>query len=266
MPELPEVEMYKRYFEETALHQKISAIEILHPKVLDGQVQDFRELLTGDQFNGSRRWGKNLFLQTQNNQVVFMHFGMTGTLDYYNTSVETPKYARVVFHFENEFNLAYISKRMFGRLGVVSNVSQYVATKSLGNDALEISEEQFTKALFKKNKNIKAALLDQSVVAGVGNWIADEILYQAGIYPTSPTKNLSPDQLRVIYRKMKEIMQVAIEVDAVREELPPHYITRYGRKSSIDCPKCKMPIDKIVVGGRGTYACGNCQVVVGAGK
>ena len=56
---------------------------------------------------------------------------MTGTLDYYNTSVETPKYARVVFHFENEFNLAYISKRMFGRLGVVSNVSQYVATKSL---------------------------------------------------------------------------------------------------------------------------------------
>jgi len=264
MPELPEVEMYRRYIEETALYQKISAIEVHHPKVLGGQVQDFGELLTGDQFNGSRRWGKNLFLQTQKNHIVFMHFGMTGTLDYYNTSVETPKYARVVFHFENEFNLAYISKRMFGRLGVVSNVAQYVATKSLGNDAMDISVDQFTEALAGKNKNIKAALLDQSVTAGVGNWIADEILYQAGIFPTTSTKNLSPDQLRVIYDKMKEIMQTAIKVEAVREDLPPHYITRYGRKTSIDCPKCKRAIEKTVVGGRGTYACGNCQVVVGA--
>jgi len=261
MPELPEVEMYRRYAEETALNQKILAIEVHHPKVLGGQEQNFTELLIGDQFNDSQRWGKNLFLQTQHDKILFMHFGMTGTLDYYNASVETPKYARVVFCFENEFKLAYISKRMFGRLGVVSSVANYVASKSLGNDAMDISFDQFTEALAGKNKNIKAALLDQSVTAGVGNWIADEILYQAGIYPTSPTKNLNLDQLRVIYDKMKEIMQTAISVDAVRNELPPHYITRYGRKTSIDCPRCKRPVEKTVVGGRGTYACGNCQVV-----
>lgn len=264
MPELPEVEMYKRYFEETALHQRISAIEVHHPKVLGGQEQGFIELLTGEQFKSSRRWGKNLFLQTLNDHTVFMHFGMTGTLDYYNASVETPKYARVVFCFENEFNLAYISKRMFGRLGVVSSIAQYVASKALGKDALDISVDQFTEALTGKNKNIKAALLDQSVTAGVGNWIADEILYQAGIYPTSSTKNLNSGQLRVIYDKMKEIMQTAIGVEAVREELPADYITRYGRKITIDCPKCKRPIEKTEVGGRGTYACTNCQVVVGA--
>jgi formamidopyrimidine-DNA glycosylase len=264
MPELPEVEMYRRYFEETALNQKISAIEIYHPKVLDGQEQDFRELLIGEQFKSSGRWGKNLFLQTQNDYIVFMHFGMTGTLDYYNASVETPKYARVVFCFENEFNLAYISKRMFGRLGVVSSIAQYVASKALGKDALDISVDQFTEALAGKNKNIKAALLDQSITAGVGNWIADEILFQAGIYPTSSTKNLNSGQLRVIYDKMKEIMQTAIGVEAVREELPADYITRYGRKITIDCPKCKRPIEKTEVGGRGTYACTNCQVVVEA--
>jgi formamidopyrimidine-DNA glycosylase len=264
MPELPEVEMYRRYAEETAMHQKITEIEIHHPKVLEGEEQNFRELLLGDQFTSAGRWGKNLFLQTRNNNIVFMHFGMTGTLDYYNTSIETPKYARVVFSFENEFNLAYISKRMFGRLGVVADIAQYVATKSLGADALDISLDQFTKTLAVKNKNIKAALLDQSVVAGVGNWIADEILYQAGIYPTSATKNLNQDQLQIIYKKMKEIMQTAIAVEAVREELPAHYITRYGRKTTIDCPKCKRPIEKTVVGGRGTFACESCQVVVGA--
>ena len=129
---------------------------------------------------------------------------------------------------------------------------------------MDISVDQFTEALAGKNKNIKAALLDQSVTAGVGNWIADEILYQAGIFPTTSTKNLSPDQLRAIYEKMKEILQTAIAVEAVRDELPAHYITRYGRKTSIDCPRCKIVIDKIVVGGRGTYACGNCQMVVEA--
>ena len=261
MPELPEVEMYRRYFEETALQQKISNIEIYHPKVLGAQHQDFSTLLVGDSFQGTQRWGKTLFLNTVKNKTVYMHFGMTGYLEYYNHSLETPKYSRVVFEFENSFNLAYVSKRMFGRIGITLDVENYVTNKSLGEDSLEISEEQFVAALGKKNKNVKAALLDQSVSAGVGNWIADEILYHALVYPTTPVKNLTFDQLQDIFAKMREIMEVAIEVDAIREELPPHYITRYGRKTSIDCPRCKNVIEKTEVGGRGTYACSSCQVV-----
>jgi len=261
MPELPEVEMYRRYFEETALQQKINNIEIHHPKVLGAQHEDFCTLLVGDSFRGTQRWGKTLFHSTVKNKIVYMHFGMTGSLEYYNRSLDAPKYSRVVFNFENGFNLAYVSKRMFGRLGIALDVQNYVTNKSLGKDSLEISEEQFTTALAKKNKNIKAALLDQSVCAGVGNWIADEILYHTLVYPTSPVKNLTFEQLQDIFAKMREIMEVAIEVDAIRDELPPHYITRYGRKTSIDCPRCKNVIDKIEVGGRGTYACSSCQVV-----
>ena len=261
MPELPEVEMYRRYFEDTALHQKISDIEIHHPKVLGAMDEEFSTLLVGDSFRGTQRWGKTLFLSTVKNKTVYMHFGMTGHLEYYNHSLEAPRYSRVIFNFENGFNLAYISKRMFGRLGITLDVDNYVTNKSLGKDSLEISEEQFIAALSKKNKNVKAALLDQSVSAGVGNWIADEILYHALVYPTSPVKKLSFEQLQNIFAKMREIMEVAIEVDAIREELPPHYITRYGRKTSIDCPRCKNVIDKTEVGGRGTYACSTCQVV-----
>ena len=261
MPELPEVEMYRRYFEGTALHQKINRIEIHHPKVLGAQFENFSTLLVGDSFQSTQRWGKTLFLSTAKNKTVYMHFGMTGYLEYYNHSLEAPKYSRVVFSFENGFNLAYISQRMFGRLGVTLDVQNYVASKSLGKDSLEISKEQFTTDLAKKNKNIKAALLDQSVSAGVGNWIADEILYHALVYPTTPVKNLAFNQLQDIFAKMREIMEVAIEVDAIRDQLPPHYITKYGRKTSIDCPRCKNVIDKTKVGGRGTYACSICQIV-----
>jgi formamidopyrimidine-DNA glycosylase len=259
MPELPEVEMYRRYLSETALNQKVSNIDVLHPKVVGGKGALLNQLV-GDQFTSSKRWGKNLFIQTGKNQTLFMHFGMTGNLEYYNSSLEPPKYSRVVFGFDNNYNLAYVSKRMFGRLGMVSDIESYVSDKSLGEDALEISEQDFTKALAAKNKNIKGALLDQGVSAGVGNWIADEILFQSRIYPTTHARNLSQQQLQTVYEKMQEIMRVAIEVDAVRADLPPHYITHYGRKTpTVQCPKCKSRIEKFEVGGRGTYACGQCQ-------
>ena len=259
MPELPEVEMYRRYLNETSLHQKVSNIEVLHPKVVGGKGEQLNQLV-GDQFTSSKRWGKNLFILTEKGQTLFMHFGMTGNLEYFNSSMESPKYSRVVFELGNNFNLAYVSKRMFGRVGMVADIESYIRDKSLGEDSLDISEENFTKALAAKNKNIKGALLDQGVSAGIGNWIADEILFQSRIYPTTHTRNLDIQQLQTIYKKMQEIMQVAIEVDAVRADLPTHFITHYGRKTAtIKCPRCKNEIEKSEVGGRGTYACTQCQ-------
>lgn len=259
MPELPEVEMYRRYLDQTALHQKVSNIEVLHPKVVGSTGAELNQLV-GDQFIYSKRWGKNLFVQTKKNQTLFMHFGMTGNLDYFSSSVEPPKYSRVIISFDNGYQLAYVSKRMFGRLGLVADIDTYVKDKALGADALDISEKHFSGALAAKKKNIKAALLDQGVTAGVGNWIADEILFQSKIYPTTAVQQLDEQQLQTIYHKMQEVMQVAIEVDAIRVDLPPHFITHYGRKTAaIDCPRCKNEIEKTEVGGRGTYACEKCQ-------
>ena len=260
MPELPEVEIFKRYFDETSLHQKIKGVQILHPKVVESPQLD--EVLTGDAFESSRRWGKNLFVLTNKGKTANMHFGMTGHLEYYHHSVETPKYTRVVFQFENDYNLGYISKRMFGRLGLVAGVDQYIADKSLAVDALEIDLEGFTENVQKRKKNIKAVLLDQGTAAGVGNWIADEILYQSRIHPSSPSQSLNPQQISTIYGHMQGIIQTAIDTDSVREQLPDHYITRYGRKTTISCPNCQNDIEKTVVAGRGTYACSHCQSVL----
>ena len=261
MPELPEVEMYRLYLEASALDQEVADVEVHHPKVTGGEEENLKTLI-GDRFVGTRRWGKNLFIETAKSNLLFMHFGMTGNLEYYNASMEAPKYSRVVFHFKNGFDLAYVSKRMFGRLGLVDNIEGYIQDKSIGADALEISEEEFMSKISRKKKNIKGALLDQNVSAGIGNWIADEILYQAKIQPTSHMSHLNKQHLSTIYEKMREIMQVAISVEAVREELPPHYITHYGRKSTVVCPRCKLDIEKTEVGGRGTYACESCQELI----
>lgn len=258
MPELPEVEMYRRYFNETSLNQVIRKVDILHPKVVGGQDELLMQL-SGDKFVHTDRWGKTLLVQPAEGNTLFMHFGMTGHLEYYSSTIDIPKYTRVVINFESGFNLAYVSKRMFGRVGVTASLSDYVDQKSLGEDALLISEATFIGAISGKNKNIKAALLDQSVTAGVGNWIADEILYQTKIYPTTRTHDLSEKQLTSIFKSMQDVMNTAIKVDAVREDLPESYITRYGRKSSIACPDCGTTIERVEIGGRGTFACSQCQ-------
>ena len=259
MPELPEVEIFKRYFDETSLDQKIKEVQILHPKVVENP--QITELLKGDSFRSSQRWGKNLFIHTQNDHTAIMHFGMTGPLEYFHQSIDAPKYARVVFQFENDYNLGYISKRMFGRLGLVSSVDQFIADKSLAPDALKIDLDHFRENVKRRKKNIKATLLDQGTAAGVGNWIADEILYQSRIHPVSASQSLDTRQINDIYGHMQEIMQTAIKSGAVQGQLPDHYITKYGRKTTISCPNCQREIEKTVVAGRGTYACDHCQVV-----
>jgi len=202
MPELPEVEMFRRYFDQTSLNQKINDVIIQHPKVVSGFEEDLTKLV-GDQFASTLRWGKTMLIRTTSNNTIFMHFGMTGNLQYYNSSLEMPKYSRVVFEFDSGFNLGYVSKRMFGRLGLTESPDSYVKQKALGADALEIPEADFIESISGKNKNIKAALLDQSVTAGVGNWIADEILYQAKILPESRCRDLNGEQLAIVFREMQ---------------------------------------------------------------
>ncbi len=257
MPELPEVEIFRRYFDETALDQKINKVHVLHPKVVE--TPSIVEEIEGHSFESTQRWGKNLFVHTSGGKTLNMHFGMTGYLEYYHHSLEIPKYARVVFDFESDYHLGYISKRMFGRIGLIESTDTYIKDKGLAGDAMQIELASFKNNVLKRKKNVKAVLLDQGTAAGVGNWIADEILFQSRIHPTIPSQSLDHEQIDTIYSHMQGIIQTAIDTQSVREDLPPHYITKYGRKTTITCPNCSNNIEKTVVAGRGTYACVTCQ-------
>ncbi len=252
MPELPEVENYKKYLDGTILNQKITEVEVEKPKITKGGPELFAESLVGERFDHSRRIGKVLFLVASNGKVVSMHFGLTGKVAYFKDEEDRPKYSRVVFHFDSGFKLAYVSMRMFGWLSLADSVDEYKAASKLGDDALEISYEDFHNNISKKKTYIKSVLLDQQITSGIGNWVADEILYQSQIHPETKTSSLVDDDFRNIYEKMRHILSTAIKYEANFDDFPNDFLVP-RREEGAKCVHTGDTIVRIEIGGRGTY-------------
>ncbi len=197
-----------------------------------------------------------------------MHFGMTGDLEYYHSSLDRPRHARIVFYFRGGFNLGFICPRKFERIGLVEDVDAFLKSKKIGKDALELSEADLAAALATRKTPIKSALLDQSVAAGVGNWIADELLYQARIHPERPAHTLSPAEVKALWEATGTVLQKAIEKEARYADFPASYLihARAWDASPYEdathhllCPRDQSPIQISKVGGRTTYSCPVCQ-------
>jgi formamidopyrimidine-DNA glycosylase len=270
MPELPEVETYRRFIEETSLYLPISEVEMQDPKrQLQVDLDDFRKALRGNQFTGTNRLGKQLFLLTANGPVVTMHFGMTGDVAFYRDDADTPRFARAVFHFQNGFRFAFIDSRKFGRIGLTPSVEAFRQQKKIGPDALTLSTEELTQGLANKKSAIKPLLLDQRIAPGVGNWIADEVLFQAQLEPERPAQSLLPAEIDRLATSIREVLETAIAAEAIYRDFPSHYLI-HAREwdeapaapvtdAHLHCPRCQTLIQKKYVGGRATYFCPVCQ-------
>jgi formamidopyrimidine-DNA glycosylase len=123
---------------------------------------------------------------------------------------------------------------------------------------MEISEEEFLKKLEKKRGKIKAVLMDQSVLAGIGNVYADEILFQSRIHPESSADKLKEKELKAIFKNIKPVMETAIFYQGKRKSLPDNFIIPYRKKGEA-CPVCGGKIEMMRIGGRATYFCPFCQ-------
>ncbi|GAB3932930.1 Fpg/Nei family DNA glycosylase [Larkinella terrae] len=276
MPELPEVEIYRRYLEASSLEQPIDAIEVEDPKLLTTDFATLHETLVGRWFTGTYRVGKNLFVLTDGPGesakpvILHMHFGMTGDLEYYHSSLDRPKYARIVFHFRNGFNLGFICPRKFERIGLIDNIDTYLQRKKIGKDGLEITFSELTGQIRRKKALIKPVLMDQNTVAGLGNWIVDEVLFQAQIHPENRTEQLTDDEIRRIHEAIRLVLTTAIRHEAAYRDFPSGFLihVREWDDSPYDdveahkfCPRCGTRIEKIEVGGRTTYFCPKDQRV-----
>jgi formamidopyrimidine-DNA glycosylase len=270
MPELPEVETYRRYLESTALHQPIEAIDVEDTKLLTTPYADLVEGVVGHSFTGTRRVGKNLFVYTDGPFTVRMHFGMTGDLEYYHQSRDRPRHARIVFSFKGGYNMGFICPRKFERVGLVTDVDAFLREKKIAEDALSISLETLTAHLRKRKSPIKPTLLDQSTVAGIGNWIVDEVLYQAKIHPERIAATLTDDEIERLHAAMRYVLETAIAQEAHYGHFPKEFIihAREWSTSPYDeadrhrrCPCGKVEIAQSRVGGRATYFCPVCQVL-----
>lgn len=261
MPELPDVERFKMYVDATSLHQTVARVEVRDAAVLAGIAREaLRSSLEGRAFEGTSRHGKFLFLHPEFPPLLVLHFGMTGYLDYARCDREPPKHTRVVFEFAKGYRLAYVCQRKLGNVAVADDRKAFIEQHRLGPDALDeqFVFDAFAERLSGRRTGIKSALMDQAVMAGVGNIYADEVLYQAGIAPQRRVPDLDEAALRKVYQAMRRVLKTAIRHKAEVSQFPRTYLLR-RREADGRCPGCDNELKTARIGGRGAYFCPHCQ-------
>ena len=257
MPELPDVEIYRREAEK-AKNSGIESFEIEDKKFIGISESEFNKKLKDERFKETTRRGKYLFLSIGKEKAVVMHFGMTGDLKYLKESEDAPDYTKCSFVFKNKHKLHYISKRKLGHVEFTDNLEDFIEEKELGPDALETNEKEFVSLLKDKKSMAKTALTDQSLISGIGNVYADEILFQSKIHPKQKTTDLSDADFKSLYKNTRKVLEKAIEKEAAPSKLPKSYLLP-NREEGNDCPRCDGKIKKIKISGRSGYYCPTCQ-------
>lgn len=260
MPELPDVVGFQRYLEATSLHQEVAKTTVNDSRLLeDIDAAHLERCLKGRKLEATARHGKYLFARAGDGWLL-LHFGMTGELHYWKDPGPAPEYAQVIFDFENDAHLAYINKRIIGKVGFLDDLAGYIAHQNLGPDALsvDLTSGGFLRLLTGRSGPIKARLMDQSLIAGVGNIYSDEILFQARLHPKTGSSDLTKDDIKKLYRVMRRVLRVAADKGGDIGQFPKGYFLPH-RESGAPCPGCGGEIKKIVVVGRSGYFCPRCQ-------
>jgi formamidopyrimidine-DNA glycosylase len=258
MPELPEVETFTRYFARHALHQRITSVDVLDERILGEVRKDvFVRKLKGREFTRVRRHGKHLFADA-GAAWLHLHFGMSGDLTY--TRDALPRFARVVFGFDDGAKLAFEDMRLFGVADLVDDPDAFIREKKLGPDPLgrAFTPKKFAALLEKRRGAVKSLLMSQEIIAGLGNLYVDETLYQTSIHPRRPVDRLKDAEVRAIHATIRRILRETIARHAREAELPRAYLYHH-REVGERCPRCGGTIQRTVVFGRTTYFCAKHQ-------
>jgi formamidopyrimidine-DNA glycosylase len=259
MPELPEVETFKRYFDSTSLHQRITGVDVRDAYVLKHvSARQLARRLKGRRFENSHRHGKHLFVRAGDELWLRLHFGMTGSLEYLNHDEVAPKTARVIFGFADNGRLAFDDQRKFGEIELIKDIDEFLQTRRLGSDALEISLSQFKAILGKHRGAVKAILLNQQLIAGIGNLYADEILFRARMHPATEAAGLSDKDLVRLFLATRYVLERAIALKTDFNRLPKSWLlTHRGKRGR--CPRCRRALKSATIAGRTSWFCAHCQ-------
>ena len=259
MPELPENEAQRRLMERECLHRTIAAIELGEDVgyiTLPGDNE--RARLVGRQFTETRRHGKNIFLGSKTGPWMAVHLGMTGRLIPFDAPAEIPDKTKLLIRFEGDRRLAFRCPRKLGKVRIIDDVDAFIEDRGLGPDALDITARQFSEAVGESRSPIKAALMDQGKLAGVGNLWSDEVLYQTGCDPRRPANTLDAAALEDVRRRTQALLRAAVEADADYRKLPEDWLIRHRRKGA-ECRRCGGTIRTAKVAGRTAYFCDKHQ-------
>jgi formamidopyrimidine-DNA glycosylase len=199
-----------------------------------------------------------LFVRAGDELWLRLHFGMTGSLDYLNQHQKTPKTTRVIFRFANSCRLAFDDQRKFGEIELIEDVTEFLQTRGLGPDALDISLSEFNSIIRKHRGAVKAILLNQQLIAGIGNLYADEILFRARMHPTTDVAGLSDKDLKRLFRATHYVLKRAIALKTDFNRLPKSWLLTHREKRG-RCPRCGRALKSATIGGRTSWFCAHCQ-------
>jgi formamidopyrimidine-DNA glycosylase len=259
MPELPDVEIYKRRLDAHALHRKIARVEVGDARILgDLKKAQFVARLKGNRLESSRRHGKHLLVRLARDGWLTLHFGMTGDLRYVEPADADVPYDRVRLDFAKG-SLAYVNRRMLGRVGLAEDADAFIAAEGLGPDALDPAFDLAAlAAALDGRREVKAVLMDQSLLAGIGNLYADEILFQARLHPKSPGQTLGKAKRKALFGKIRDILETAIDRGAGAEQflerLPKGWLLPQRHEGGV-CPRCGRKLATLKAAGRTSYYC-----------
>jgi len=259
MPELPDVESFKRYLDATSLHQRITGVDVRSAYVLKGvSARELARRLKGHRFESSRRHGKHLFVRADRDLWLRLHFSMTGSLLCFKHEEDAPRHTRVLFVFANTYCLAFEDQRKFGEVSLVEDVDEYLRKRGLGPDALDISLSQFSELLRTHRGAVKTILLNQKLIAGIGNIYADEILFRARVHPATQISGLKEKAVTKLFRATRYVLERAITAKADVDRMPKSWLLPHRGKGG-KCPRCGRELKSATIGGRTAWFCAHCQ-------
>ena len=271
MPEIAEVETVRNTLKERILNKKIKEVKVFYEPMIESDLVSFKKNLIGASFIDIKRRGKWLIFETEH-YYLLSHLRMEGKYFIKDKNEVKEKHEHVIFIFEDDTTLRYCDTRKFGRMNLVLK-ADLENVESIKKQGLEPGDEQLTSEyLLKKFRNkklhIKTVLLDQTIISGLGNIYANEVLFYAKINPLKPACNLTKDECEQIVVGSDIIIREAIRMGGttIRSYTSSLGVTgrfqqnlKVHKREKEPCLECSTLIENVKVGGRSTYYCSMCQ-------
>lgn len=273
MPEMPEVEIIRRYLDKSLTGQQIMRVDLLLPRQIKWpEPEKYRSMAIGRKITGMDRRGKYLLLRLDNGNELVFHLRMTGRLVYEPDGISRDSYARLIFHLDGGGVLIYGDTRTLGALYALAPGERW-RIHGLSTIGPEPLTEDFSPAYLQmaakgRKTAIKSFLLNQSYIGGIGNIYADEALFLAKVHPQRQASSLSPEECQSLHAAINAVIEAGIRDGGTtfrdyqngegKQGSHQEHLYVYNRKGK-PCCSCGTAIVKITVGGRGTHYCPHCQ-------
>ena len=272
MPELPEVETVLQGLKQRALGRRVLSVEVRHPGVIVGSPEQFAAEIEGRTIVSIQRKGKALALELEAENAppryVLVRLGMTGQFTVASRQAPLAPHTHVLLALGEHEELRFRDVRRFGRLRCCTREDLEKVFDRLGPDAQEVTEEQFLKAMRARRGAIKSWLMNQQLLAGLGNIYADESLFAAGIHPLAQPGRVSAPKARSLFRAVRRVLDHAVKLQGTSfrdyvdiEGRPGNYEPRLRvyQRTGEPCRRCGRLIRRIVIAGRSSHFCPACQ-------